>query len=535
LAASLEEAGHSARILDYGVLETLERLMPKGMRTTAQTLAMRAFGDTPMRSLSTLSAVWKLRTMARRLRARQSVLHAEIAQALADEQPDFAVFLVETANDLAGAIAIATRLQKLLPSVRTAAIGDFIESYGERIAANQNVLDGLCGLYPERTLVQWADWLARPEDWPKLPGLILSSRGRPCFRDHSQVDFDPDTLRTGNYRTDIYPALAEGKFKLFTLESGRSCSSDCTACPHSVKEGLVPRTRSARVLCDDVAAIMRQQAACAFHFGGVPAPFEHGAAVAAEILSRGLSLKYTRNTTIAGANPTLFSTLKASGCQGLSFRVDSGSQYLLDEYYRRGFGISECERILRACRFSDMGAILRFTYPCPMDDLHTRAETIRLIERTRPTAALLDLPDMSPRADWGRLPAEFGFQENVDPFVRAAINGNAPASAPFLPWSAFTETKQSVLQAVQEHEDLLMDIEDVPVSTCLTPEAFLIARLSGYEGHEQDFGALMRRRFLTGDIAGIASAIENFNRHVATRADASSHVPHVAMLKAVGN
>jgi len=537
LAAALEESGHSAHIYDYGVVEVLERLVPKELRASAQMLASRALGETPLRSLSTLTAVWQLRGMTRKLRARQHALHLDVARELADAKPDFAVFVVDSPDEYAGTLAVASRLRKLLPSIRMAITGEFVEAYGERLAAGQGIVDALCGMYPEHTLVQWADWLARPEDWPRLPGLTLPAKGRPCFRDQSHIDFDPNCLRTGCYRPDVYPALAEGKLKLFTLETTRSCSSDCTACPHAVQEGLVPRTRSARLMCDDMAHIMRHQHAAVFHFGGVPAPFEQAAAVASEILSRGLSVKYTRNMSVVGANPALFSTLKASGCQGLSFRIDTGSQYLLDEYYRRGFGVSECERILRACRFSDMAAITRFTYPCPVDDYHTRAETVRLIERIRPTAALIDMPDMSSRADWGRLPTEFGFKEDTEAFLRAAADGPASGAAPLVPWSAFASRQSRITagQALQENDDLVRELEDVPVSTSLTPELFLVARMSGYEGHEQDFGALMRRRLLTGDVGGVAAVVDNFNRRVTARADAGVHAPHMAILKAVGN
>ena len=243
------------------------------------------------------------------------------------------------------------------------------------------------------------------------------------------------------------------------------------------------------------------------------------------------------------ADPSQLATLRAAGAEAVSFKVETGSQWLLDEYYMKRHDVTTTERVLRACRLSDLFAAARFTYPCPADDYHTRAETLRLIERTRPSAALIELPEVIPGSPWCARPDEFGFDVDLEAFLRRAALGRERSSLPLREWTALTSClgsqyrvgTRSLSQAARDNELLTREVAALGVSTILTPEGALLARISGYEGNEQDFCSLLRRQFFTGDAAAIAAAAERFNERAAGPAHNVGLGVAGPLLAAVGN
>ena len=540
VAGCLLEAGHVTKVSDYGTVQTLERLFPQQLRPATQTLADGLFGGVPATSLAALTAVWRMRGMGREVRARQEALAREVADEIAATKTiDFVVFVIEHAEDLKGTLAAAKHLRAAAPAVRTVAVGGFVERYGTALAGMSAVFDCLCLGDGGRPVVEWADHLDRPETWGDVPNLVLVDGKDTPRKSERDYDSDINHMPPPAYDATTYPALAgQAKFRVFGVECGRGCDCGCPACPEAEVNGPIPRAKSPRAICDEMAGLVREHGTRAFRLLGSVSP-----AVAYEILARGLNVRYTQGFHLEEAQPALFPTLRAAGGEAISFRVETGSQWLLDKYYMKRYDVTTTERVLRACRLSDLFAAARFTYPCPADDYHTRAETLRLIERTRPNASLIELPEVIPGTPWCARPDEFGFDVDIGAFLRRAALGRERSSLPLREWTNLTQClgsqyrvgARSLSQAARDNELLAREVEALGVSTVLTPEAALVARISGYEGNEQDFCSLLRRQFFTGDAVAIASAAERFNDRAAGPAHDIGLGVARPLLAAVGN
>jgi len=540
LAGCLLDAGHETQIRDLGTAETLDRLFPEQLRPATETLADGLFSGAPASSLASLTALWRMRGMGREIRARQHALAQEVADNLAStEGIDFVVFAIEDGAELKGVLSAAKRLRAAAPAVRTAAVGRFVQRYGAHLAGMSAVFDCLCLGDAEGALVAWAGRLDRPETWADIPNLALAHRGdqpQPWARTY---DCNMDSLPAPAYDAVTYPALAEAaKFKVFTLECGRGCERGCPACAEPEINGPALRARSPRTVCDDMSRLVREHGTRAFRFLGPVSP-----GVSYEVLSRGLDVRTCQNVPIAEADPALFAALRAAGGEAISFRAETGSQWLLDEYYKRPYDITTAERALRSCRASGLLTTVRFTYPCPADDYHTRAETLRLIERTRPDAALIGLPEVVPGAPWCTRADAFGFDVDMAGFLRRAALGRDRSSIPLREWTALTPCLgspyriglRSLLQAARDGELLAQEVEALGVSTVLTVEMALAARVSGHEGSERGFCSLLRRQIFTGDAAGVADAAVRFNERAARVAADTGLGARAPLLAAVGN
>ena len=473
VAGGLEALGHSTEIWDYGSVELVDRVFPAEIRAATRIVADRFLGDSAPGSLAALSALWRLRGMNEAFEARQGQAGAEVAHQLASSEAlSFVAFWLDQETDFRTSLVIAERLRAWAPHVRQAAMGPFVERRSGDIARATDVFDCCCVQDPEWSISRWADRFDRPETWPRLPNLAFQGM-------EAAAKFEGETWPAPCYQPEIYPALATGmKLLLFAVETARGTQS-----------------KPVRTVCNEMAGLLTFHRVRAFQCVGSEPTAAQVEALAHEILLRGLRLWYGRTGVTRDMRLKSFAALKASGCQVMPFRVESGSQLLLDDYYHRDFGISEAERVLRACKLSGVFTLARLVYPCSEDDRHTRAETLRFIDRTRPHAAEIDASGAG-----------------------AGLGKTGPTR-----------------RASRERESLVRDIGELGVATTLSAEAALAARVCGYEGHEQDFGALLRRQFFTGDIAGLASTVKRFNERVRTVANTVAFQPFEPALAAVGN
>jgi hypothetical protein len=158
-------------------------------------------------------------------------------------------------------------------------------------------------------------------------------------------------------------------------------------------------------------------AARAFRFTGTGAPASHAAAIAKELMQRGLHVVYGRSASPALAMPDIFPILYASGCRAIDWTLESGSQRLIEDYFGHEFTVSHAETVMSACRSADIFTAARFTYPTPADDYHTESETLRLLSRTRPDAVLFEFPDVRPGSVWYEKADDFGFTLNKENYL----------------------------------------------------------------------------------------------------------------------
>jgi len=542
IAGCLRDADHITEIRDLGTIETLDYFFPRKLRVEARLLADRFLDDPSSSSLSMLSTFWRLRGADRALHSRQKKLCAEVAREIAAvESLNFVVFGLNREEELEGAVAIAQQLRETAPGVRLVAAGAFVESYGEALAQVTDAFDCYCLAEAEWTLVQWAEQSDRPDTWYSIPNLAYSAPGY-VYSTERRSGPDLDGLPYPAYDTGTYPALAgRNKLKLFSLDDSRGYSnlrsqiSDLRSQISNLKSQI--RVKSPAALCDEMEHLGKLHGVRAFHFASPSPPATQLYAVAYEILSRGLNVRYSRWGSITGVTANGFPALKSSGCEALSFRVDSGSQWLLEDYYGHDFGVTQIERVLRACKFSSIFTLPHFTYPCPSDDYHTQAETLRLIQRTQPHGVCVEAPERRPLSEQKGHTDAFGADKDVKRYLRRLIRGRGRTVLPSRVSRAlpFYTRERSSAQVGLEYEELIGAIIELGVPTTVSADLALVARLSGYEGREEDFAALVRRQLLTGDTDGIAAVAGHFNDSARVPSNLVAFRPFTQMLEAVGN
>lgn len=495
MAAILTEAGHWTRILDYGTVETFERLLPTRLRSALRPIAAEPHaGPSPQWGVS-LSLRWKLRRQTKEIHER---VCAEIAQEIASqERLDFVLLRISGPRVLPKSLHISRRLRELAPGVIQMAAC----THDGLLPLAHTAFDCLYRGRPSRALAEWAGQLHHREKWSSIPHIAPCGHtpSNPRGQDAEERE---ERLPAPLYSPLLYPALKKStKMNIFSVEDAPATTP------------ALPFTPPAGTLAAELMRLRNEHGARAIHLVGRGAREGRIAALAKELLKRGRPFRYSRDASIAELSPATLPLLQASGCCALSFTIDTGSQRLLDAYYRHPFSVTQIEETLRAAKRSGIHTIARFTYPSPEDDYHTRAETLRLIERVRPHAAPVALP------------AHAGFEAD------GALHVAADALIPFAPPGGRPVKKK----ALRERLELSRDIERLGVLTAMTPRMALMADLSGYGGREGEFCEELGYQFATGDAIGIATLVELINRGRPLPANAPMLRPFTPHQDAVGN
>lgn len=222
--------------------------------------------------------------------------------------------------------------------------------------------------------------------------------------------------------------------------------------------------------------------------------------LAEALMAQGGGVLYSAREPDLPRECTSFARLHASGCLAVSFGVETGSQRLQHDFYGRRTDVGKIERVLERVRREGLGVAVRLTFPCPADDWHTYAETLRFIERVRPEGVTVSefaaLPLASPQVMAPVLPRSRRWRAAYDPHVLQGIGG---------PVLGRPEEMGRAVSAV-----------GIPVDT--DERLVFIARMLGNGEQTAAFVGRVRCALAAGDLGALTALVDQFNTAAAASA-----------------
>ncbi|MCC6796128.1 MAG: hypothetical protein IT366_13495 [Candidatus Hydrogenedentes bacterium] len=533
-AAVLLEQGHETRILDFGTAETVARLVRGKASARLERIADQDLAQPSLNPLQTLHTLWHMRGADRSFREQRSAYAREIAaQVTSIRGLHFAAFMMESIDDVISTLAIVRPLREYCPRLRIVGFGAITALFPESLLNERNAFDCLCIEDSETALAALAERIDTPQLWAAIPNLAFMRSGG-IYLSPRDTGGSLSALSSPAYEPDAYPALrTEQKIRVFSIDECRPSAAYSHACAQTAAE--TPRVRSVASVCNEMWRIGTLFGARAFHFTGEAAPASHVSAVAHELMRRGMSTIYTRSVSISHAVPATFPGLATSGCVALSFPIDTGSQRLLDTYYGREFTITDVERVLRCAKSIGLHAIARFTYPTPEDDYHTRAETLRIIERNKPYAAPISFPSLRPGSRWF---SDTGMGYNVEPeryYYQSMTTARKFPVFAHAGHERYRGANLSECEAAALRQALVTDVERLGVNASTPDEIVRLSCVMGSTGREHEFAARVQRDFARGDAMGIATLVDLVNEVACVSAKRMALRAHDTERLAVGN
>ncbi len=429
---------------------------------------------------------------------------------------------------------LSALLRAWRPQAGQFVMGPYVELYGPAVLSETSIFDGACLSDPEHSLPAVAERLAQGRSWTGIPNMAGRGGGAVSYT-ALEAEAALEAMGHACYEPAVYPALAENeKLRCFTVEQARGSLH----VPHSApaRLGGALRVRRAEDLGDESVRLQRFSKGRVLFFEGAGTPSAHAERLAHELLGRCPNVIYGRRAHVAYTDPSIIPLLSASGCVSMGFRIDTGSQRLLEDFYGHNFCVSQIERLLKACSTENLFTATRFCYPCPAEDRHTRAETLRLLYRCRPSSATMGVPLVVPGSLWRERAVEYGFRGKSGHFARwAAGAGHSrwwweePEGPPhgMDGWPA--------RRVHVEQQALLEEVAELDIATDVDEKEALIARAAGWTGKEVAYCERLRQHLIEADAARVAETVASFNRGTGSDADISQFRSFRPVLAAVGN
>jgi hypothetical protein len=496
LAAYLVNTQHDTQIWDFGTLEMLQRLYPVALHKSAIQRVDEDYVQQVQPNYVKLWDQWKIQKQSHVLDEHQKSVWIEIAELVIREKTlDFIVFKLDAASDRSICEIIIPMIRMARPNLLVVGTGTWLQKDNENLPDSLSFFDCIYRGGSGSDFLCWVDQLDNRESWNALPSLAFSDSVRMYITD-SDIESQNSEIVQPNYSHAVYPALYdETKILYFDVEEVTKNCADS-----------VGTIRPPEQVVDEIVSLSNQFNTLAFHLSGCSPKLNHAEAVAQELFLRHLNINYSRECHVTSTTAAAISAISASGCHSLNFQIDSGSQRLLDKYYLHSFGVTQIEQLVRACKFSNIFTIMNFSYPSVEDDYHTRAETFRLIQRSKPNGASIAIPPQEHRS-------------NSD-----------------LKSRSISKKKLRTQSEIHHEHDLFCDdIEDHGISTQITPQLALMAKLSNYHGQEEDFLQAITYQLMVGDVIGMETATEKINSASQKASNTITLTPFTRLQSVVGN
>lgn len=463
-AGEIRRAGHAVQILDFGAV--FSHALPP-----VSPLVRRGWGLGPRRDDPTAR--------------HAAALASRIAMVCSERGGvDLVAFLVHEREGLAMSTLVNRELLERAEDLRTICFGGYAERFAPHIAAFNPAFNAVVAEEPGASL---ARALRAPDlGFAGTPGLVIREPEGAMFTGRAPKPERNAGRALPDYSAATYPQLHTGEKLLY----------------FPVRHTADPRAAAPISVMARVRNIRDHFHATALHFDCGPATADQLAA-----LGRGLSAMpgacsiAASVPAISGLAPEVLATMR---CAGVHLKIPSGSQRLLDDFFGAGFTITQVEQACRVARAAGAALETAYSYPCPWDDHHTAAETLRVVSRTRPEGVTMRAPELAPGTPWYADPTRYGFRLEHRRLARYAA-------------CATSSIRRSGLDAFNEGEaqKLGVSIGALGIETGLDVHELTCARLLGADEEIGAHAAALRNTIARGSHTDARTVLNALNGAIA--------------------
>jgi radical SAM superfamily enzyme YgiQ (UPF0313 family) len=225
-------------------------------------------------------------------------------------------------------------------------------------------------------------------DWSQIPGIAYRKEGeiiktlpRPLLNDLDSLPFPARDLTP----VEKYTMPFFGSEPFVTVIPSRGCPFQCTFCRAGMVWGENARHRNPDNVCDELEEIIHK-----YHIHNVvmmtdtlTIKVEWTKTLCQRIIDRGIKIRWIGNSRVDTVTPELLQLMQKSGCEVLSFGLESGNQEILNQSKKH----IDLEQAVKAIRWAKEAGITTFGYfivGLPGESWDTIKESIQFAIRANP-------------------------------------------------------------------------------------------------------------------------------------------------------
>jgi hypothetical protein len=513
LAGSLIAAGHDAKVLDYGTVDTVARLVPDAVHRRLEDV-WAAASNGRMPAHAAVNLLRASMAQSRALRKTLRLVADEISREIEAAPTDFVGFKLWNGDGFSSSVRLAKVLRKRHENVKIIGGGPQVDWFEEMVFDYTDAFHCLVRGEGEQTIIALAEWAAGRRLLHGIPNILYTAPSGALVKAPLEPVADLDALPLPAYDAAHYPSIAGNRhMKMITIDESRGCPNECYFCIHPRKSGCKWRIKSPGRLIAEIKKVMAETGARAFIYAGSNTPSKAAVANAQAIIDAGLHIQYGCFGHVKGIRKADFELLKRSGCRAIFYGVESGSQRILDNALNKGTKVEEIRDILKRTKEAGIYTIGSVIYPSPSEDAESRKETMELLLDTRPDSAPVQFPGLVPGSRWDAEPERFGFKLTMSRprAMRYGMTYKIKLIYPPRFWKPlpYTLDGRDSRQMMAETGKFAKELQAAGISTNIAHDIVLMADRMGMS--PDDFHKHAMCLFYTGDVKRIGEMVEKIN------------------------
>ncbi len=215
-------------------------------------------------------------------------------------------------------------------------------------------------------------------------GSAACSPRAPFINDLDSLPFPAWDLIDPRTYPDLSHQLLHKKFPVAPVMTSRGCPFDCNFCASTTLWGRGWRTRSYGNVVDEIELLARDYQVKEIHFedDNFTLKASHAAAICEEVIRRGLDIVWCtpNGVRVDSLTDELVRLMKRSGCYGLAFGIESGSQAILDHNNKK-LDLDNVAAKIEMVKRHNIETHGFFIVGLPGETVDTIKETIRFARR----------------------------------------------------------------------------------------------------------------------------------------------------------
>ncbi|MEK7142964.1 MAG: radical SAM protein [Patescibacteria group bacterium] len=277
-------------------------------------------------------------------------------------------------------------LKKAIPKIHITAIGVHVTSLpGETL--RETALDSVIRGEPEITTLELAEAIAQRKNLKRIKGLsyrsnpaIVHNPDREFIADLNILPFPArDLLKNERYKMPVYN-------RPYTLVvTARGCPNNCSFCTASLYYGTKIRYRKISSVLDEVEEIIKIHHINDITFWADTFTFDRDyvLAICQGIKERGLKFRWMANARVDRVDLELLNIMRKSGCQIISYGVESGVQKILNNI-GKNITLKEIRQAFLWTRQAGIESAAHIIFGLPGETEETIRKTIKFVLALNP-------------------------------------------------------------------------------------------------------------------------------------------------------
>lgn len=301
--------------------------------------------------------------------------------------PDLVVVAVSTPT-LDSDLEWISRLSQQVPAHYTA-IGVHVTALPEQ-TLRDSALDSVIRGEPEWTCARLARALQNNEALDSIPGLSFKRQAEVLSNEEYAFDGDLDELpppaRDLIDEHNYFLPLLDRPYTL--VVPSRGCPHHCTYCTAPMYYGKKLRRRSPASVVDEIESIVERGVVRDFVMWSDTFTLDRNFVLALcdELKARQLDIRWMCNSRVDSLDEAMVGAMKASGCTGIAFGIESGVQQILDNV-RKGTTVEQGRRAVAITKAAGIQTLAHFILGLPGETPNTIRQTIAYAKEIDPDFA----------------------------------------------------------------------------------------------------------------------------------------------------